>query len=304
MKNFKYYLASQGFSQSTIQTYSSDVERLKKWLDQEHIDLEQVRHQDLLSYIQNKKNTAGQRSISLALNGLKHYYNYLEATGIILENPTTQIQIKGIQRKTLYHILSKDNLESLYHNYTILEDAPTIKNQNRLKITQLTQKRNKIILGLMVYQGLSSQELGRLTEQDLKLRAGRIHIPSSRRSNGRSLQLEAHQVLDMMDYTLSTRPALLALTQKESDKLFISSGKSDHFRSIIQKLLKKLKKAHPTITSIQQIRASVITHWLKIYNLRQVQYMAGHRYVSSTESYLINDLDDLQEAISQYHPMQ
>jgi integrase/recombinase XerD len=31
--------------------------------------------------------------------------------------------------------------------------------------------------------------------------------------------------------------------------------------------------------------------------------MAGHRYVSSTEAYLVNDMDDLQEDINKYHPI-
>lgn len=51
-----------------------------------------------------------------------------------------------------------------------------------------------------------------------------------------------------------------------------------------------------------EVRGSVITRWLKAYNLRKVQYMAGHRYISSTEAYQINDLDDLTEAIDKYFP--
>jgi len=31
--------------------------------------------------------------------------------------------------------------------------------------------------------------------------------------------------------------------------------------------------------------------------------MAGHRFISSTEAYLINDLEDLQEDINKYHPI-
>jgi hypothetical protein len=37
-----------------------------------------------------------------------------------------------------------------------------------------------------------------------------------------------------------------------------------------------------------QIRASVITHCLKHYNLRQVQYMAGHKHIHSSEQYNLN----------------
>jgi len=47
----------------------------------------------------------------------------------------------------------------------------------------------------------------------------------------------------------------------------------------------------------------MITHWLKIYNLRQAEHLCGHRFVSSTEGYLVNDLDDLSEEIEKYHPI-
>lgn len=44
-------------------------------------------------------------------------------------------------------------------------------------------------------------------------------------------------------------------------------------------------------------------HWLKTHNLRQVQYMAGHIYVSSTERYKINSLDNLKSKLEKLHPL-
>ncbi|CAM4113381.1 hypothetical protein SAMN06265348_103289 [Pedobacter westerhofensis] len=52
-----------------------------------------------------------------------------------------------------------------------------------------------------------------------------------------------------------------------------------------------------------QVRQSVITEWLKEKDLRTVQYMAGHRYVSSTERYKTNDLEDLKDALQKFHPL-
>jgi hypothetical protein len=42
---------------------------------------------------------------------------------------------------------------------------------------------------------------------------------------------------------------------------------------------------------------------LKANNLRQVQYMAGHKYVSSTQRYQVSNLDDLKNELWQHHPM-
>jgi len=107
----------------------------------------------------------------------------------------------------------------------------------------------------------------------------------------------------MMEYQLKIRKEILEQSKKESKKLFVSTGNSEKFSNIMQNLMKKIKKQNPRITSLNQIRTSVITNWLRIHNLRQVQYMAGHRYVSSTEAYLVNDLEDLSEEVDKYHPI-
>jgi len=107
----------------------------------------------------------------------------------------------------------------------------------------------------------------------------------------------------MMEYQRHVRAQLLQLTGKQMDLFLVSTGSSDRFANALSKLMRKLQKLNGKVTSAKQIRASVITHWLKLYNLREVQYRAGHRYVSSTEGYMINDLDDLQEAIAKYHPI-
>jgi integrase/recombinase XerD len=49
---------------------------------------------------------------------------------------------------------------------------------------------------------------------------------------------------------------------------------------------------------------SVITNWLKKHSLRETQYLAGHKYVSSTARYQTTNLDDLQQALKDHHPLQ
>ena len=52
-----------------------------------------------------------------------------------------------------------------------------------------------------------------------------------------------------------------------------------------------------------RLRASVIVKWLKMYNLRKVQYLAGHRYISATESYKQNEMEGLTEEVNKFHPL-
>lgn len=300
---FTNYLLMKGFSTSTVQRFVKDTDYFLKWAEKENVPIENASYADVLHFIQGKRDKVKQRTISIQINSLKHYFNFLATTGQAGENPTIQIQIRGIKRKTLYDILKKSELESLYNNFELPKEDDPNKNQNWFKTAVLSAKRNKVIIGLMMYQGLTVHELAALTEKDVKLREGKIFIAGSRRSEERTLTLESLQILDIMEYQLKTRNEILQQTKKQSDNFFVSTGQSEHFNNTMQKLMQKLHKQNSKVTSAKQIRASVITHWLKLYNLRQVQYMAGHRFVSSTEAYLVNDLDDLLEDVNKFHPM-
>lgn len=140
----------------------------------------------------------------------------------------------------------------------------------------------------------------KLTVQDIKLREGKIDVPGGKRSNGRTMQLESHQVMDIYDYTLQVRPELLKRTNPTDNFLSVSTV-TGYVSNLMTALIKKLKEVNPNVLNPKQIRASVITKWLKMYNLREVQYLAGHRYISSAEWYLENDLEGLQEEINQFH---
>jgi integrase/recombinase XerD len=168
-----------------------------------------------------------------------------------------------------------------------------------------------VVLGLLVYQGLRTEELAKLLVQEVKLREGQVDVLGSRKANGRMMQLESGQVMDMYDYILQVRPQLLALPPKRksqtrvaTDLLFIGEGGNRHsFSNLMTQVMIKVRKINPNVINAKQIRASVITKWLKSHNLREVQYLAGHRYISSTEGYLQNDMDGLKEEIQQYHPL-
>jgi integrase/recombinase XerD len=302
-QGFYDFLLSKGYSRLSSETFIRDVQSFTSWCKDKNIPVEQTSYSDVLHYLQHIKQRVQQRTASAYMNSIKHYFRYLKVIGEIIENPVDRVQIKGIKRRKLYHILTKAELESLYLHFEIPKENNESKNQNWHKSSVLTAKRNKVILGLLVYQGLTTSELNNLKDIDVKLREGVVYIKGTRRSNERIMRLEAFQIMDLMEYLLQIRAELLKQTGKESEKLFISSGSGSKLQNTLYRLMMKLQKQNRNVSNAKQIRASVITHWLKLYNLRQVQYMAGHRFVSSTEQYLMNDIDDLQEDINKYHPI-
>ena len=118
------------------------------------------------------------------------------------------------------------------------------------------------------------------------------------------MKLESHQLYDILDYINDTRKQILHHRNitAPNQELFINLFKGDNKKNMLAILINQLKKMNDKVKSIDQLRASVIVHWLQQYNLRKVQIMAGHRYVSSTESYKANNMEELKEDIKNYHP--
>jgi site-specific recombinase XerD len=300
--DFIKYLLQKGYSNTTIESFLADVERFKTWLEKENVEIDNCTYNDITSYLQSFKNIT-QQTKGCYLQGIKQYFNYQIQNEERNDNPAEFIQLKGRKRKTLYDILNRQELDNLYHNYTMPDEQSKDKNQNWFKAKVLAYKRNKVILGLMLYQALDARDLKLLCVNDVKLREAKIFIPGTRKSEERILKLEALQIMDVMEYLLTTRKELLQLTGKQSEHLFISIGTSERVANIMGYLVKRLNQLNKKVTSTKQLKASVIVHWLKLYNLRQVQYMAGHRYVSSTESFLMNEMDAMIEDIDKYHPI-
>jgi site-specific recombinase XerD len=293
---FTEYLLLKGFSQKTQQGIIATVKRFASWAAAQTIELENITYNDVVAYVNHCKQKGNkQRTLQVIVACIKHYYNFLINENRVTENPCNSVGIKGVKRKTLYETFTTQELEHIYKAYINQTPGTGIG-------SSLILKRNKIILSLIIYQGLRTEELARLTIADIKLREGNVFIAGSRRTNERELPLEAHQVYDLMDYINETRKMLLTLTGKNTTALFLSIGSGDRFDNLMVKLLKQLQKQTTKIKDIKQLRTSVITNWLKIHNLRKTQHLAGHRYVSSTEAYQANNMDNLKEDINRYHP--
>jgi site-specific recombinase XerD len=206
-------------------------------------------------------------------------------------NPIENLKIKGVPKKTVIkNILDFEELEYLYYSYEA-QNASNIR------------KRNKIILGLLIYQGLKSEDIFNLKLEDVKLQKGQIEIQATLKSNGRILNLMAWQFMDIQEYQNQIRPTIICKDNRDTEQFFLSQKGKLTLRNSLKSLHDELKTYNYNYQSFDQIRASVIVSWLGQYNIRKVQYMAGHRYISSTERYKQDNLDSLRDMIDDFHPI-
>jgi site-specific recombinase XerD len=286
--SFIEYLKSKSLTPRTISSFDRVVVLFLKWLEKEQMKVEQVSYRDILSFMKSCQKQVSQRTVQLYLNVIRHYYDHLIEENKIEINPVAGIKVQGVKRKTLYHIFEPHELHAIYNSY----QDETLKG-----------KRNKIMLSLLVYQGVKTEELIKLEVQDVKLREGKIEIPGGAKSERRLLQLESHQVLEFYDYINNTRKEIMTNSGQKTDKLFVSIEGGDSLDSCMHRLMFWVKRKNKLVVNAKQLRASVIVKWLKMYNLRKVQYLAGHRYISSTEAYQQSEMQGLTEEVNKFHPL-
>ena len=241
-----------------------------------------------------KERGISRQSIIREINSNRIYFNYLLESGTIKQNVFKRIRIRQNGKKVLPEILYTLQLEKIYQDFCNLPEW-----NHGTKAARLLHQRNTVILGLMIYQGLDSGEISRLETGHINLNEGKTYIPSGRNSNSRTLKLQASQILSLKTYLEETRPALLEKRVLQSTYLFPSKKSSD----LVCKIVEAVKKIHPEIKDSRQLRSSVLMNWLKTNNIRQVQYMAGHKSIRSTESYRREDLTDLTKQLEMFHPL-
>ena len=302
-EKFKEWLLLKRYSPATTATTIRAAEYFRQWAARENIfELEEISYPDAMMFISwSSKHGASQKTIANYLNHIGKFYNFLLSEKIVAVNPVAHIKVQGIKRKVYYDILNVEELQTLYSLYPVsivIQDKHMPPQSKNI----LSRKRNKVILSLLIYQGLRVEEISALELQDLQLREGKITIHAKRRTAARIMKLESHQVYELMDYIHETRKEFLEATGATS-KLFLQWKTKDNFHNITHLMLTHLRTINSRVKNFDQLRASVITAWLKQYDLRKVQYLAGHKYVSSTEEYKANNIDELQDDVTKYHPM-
>lgn len=230
-----------------------------------------------------------QKDIVPALCAIKQYYSYLVVIEEREDNPAISIKLRDKRPRSI-------QLQDLFKTEEL---ALLLERKERYGILR---NRNRIILSLLIYQGLTNGEIKRLVLRDINLEAGTIYINSSRKTNSRTLKLTNQQVFWLMNYQREDRPKLLRTV---TAKLLINKSGSAESGEGISYLVERSKHLFPERKlNPKTIRQSVIANLLKAgKDLRVVQAFAGHKYPSATEQYKQNEVATLKAAVLKYHPL-
>lgn len=287
---FKAYLETLTHVDACVVDHLSELRLFSTWLEGNVIDdIVRVKRSDIYDYMTHQNQLGNKQGTqNRKLNSLRKYYECMIDLGHIERNPASGIYIGTRKQKVVVNPLSNIELNNLFHNISNYFETREEVRKYKTDVYEKINKRDTLIVSLMVFQGLDTGELDRLTVEDVNVKKGTIYIGSSGRRASRVLRLDTSQTIPFYEY-------LLQLESSQS-KLF-----SIRVRSYMFELLKIIRAIEPKVKNAEHIRQSRIITWVSDLDIRTAQYQIGHRYVSSTEKYLINNTDDLVDELNKIH---
>ncbi|MDX9928249.1 MAG: tyrosine-type recombinase/integrase [Bacteroidales bacterium] len=313
MKDFQKHLIDSGYNSGTIFQYLKLVEIFLIWAVKREKSIEEFNYHDMVMFIDDTMRSIYysnnlNRTINRIMISITAYYDFLILRNNNLYNPAKSMRVKDPHRTLVHNLLSRSELNTLYESYEVRDER---------------EIRNKVILGFLVFQALSVSELHRLSISDIRLRSGTMMVRGDnsgkwrKGSTNRVLNLEALQIIDLIDYIDNIRPKILVNGFRKfpgrkpneenvvfrTDQVLLSIFGSPNLKNSLHHMFNNLRKVNPRLRSSIHIRQSVIACWVDKHNLRQAQYMAGHRYVSSTEYYKQVNINDLKRQVLECHPL-
>ena len=308
---FRQYLEGKGLAKITQEEYIANAKRFLSKVKKEDM---QITKPDILKYLEYLKKKGLQNiTRSNHLIALNHYFTFLYQSELITDNPCLLLKIRGKNRKKLHKIYTIEELDQLFDIYYQLfvrsYDDSHHRHDGQRRYSLLYRERNILIVSILFNQGTSTSEIEKIETGDIDLIKATLKIRGGKRGKDRVLPLKATQMGLFINYLQNIRPQLIEYQTKESEKLFLplpaisyKTTDNEMNRNVFTPLAAQIKSIDKQFINFQQVRASIITFWIKTLGLRKAQYLAGHSCISTTEKYVSNDLENLIEDINKLHP--
>lgn len=285
----EYLQLERNYSPYTIHQYRHDVGDFFMFISEQAIeDVTKVQYLDARLYLsQLYQRKLARKTVAKKISCLRSFYKFLLREGIVAENPFALVLIPKIEKR-LPQFFYEDELK------TIFESCETK--------TPLGQ-RNKALLELLYATGIRVSECCgiRLFEIDFYLSTVLVHGKGNKdryvpfgQFAGNALQL----------YINDGRKALIS-EKNPHDVLFVNNRggplTTRGVRKILNGMIEKSAlngKIHP-----HMLRHSFATHMLNNgADLRSVQELLGHAFLSSTQIYTHVTNEHLRKTYMSHHP--
>ena len=290
IKDYQNYLKiERGLSTNSVASYSLDIKKLIKWLEENSIDTSplSISEEILQEFIYHIAKEVNPRSQSRIISGFKGLFNYLIFEEYRKTNPMELIESPKIGRKL------PDTLSTIEINTLIAA----------IDLSAPQGERNRTIIETLYGCGLRVSELITLKMSDLFFDEGFIKV-TGKGDKQRFVPIGESTITYINIYRNDIR-VHQEINPFAKDTLFLNRRGKPLTRAMIFTIVKRLavKAGIKKIISPHTFRHSFATHLLENgANLRAIQQMLGHESITTTEVYTHIDKTHLTTVMNQFHP--
>ena len=290
LTDYKHYLKlERGLSENSIDSYTLDVVKLIRFLDDNDINTTplSILSSTIKEFIYQVAKVVNERSQARLISGLKSFFNYLVFEDYRVDNPLELIESPRIGRK-LPDTLSIEDIDKL---------------SAAVDLSKPEGERNRAIIETLYGCGLRVSELTSLKLSDLFFEEGFIKVTGK----GDKERFVPIGSLTKKYITIYRKEVRIHLNIQPSfeDTLFLNRRGKQLTRAMIFTIVKRLAEKislHKNI-SPHTFRHSFATHLLENgADLSAIQLMLGHESITTTEIYMHVDRSHLAKVIEEFHP--
>ncbi|EKD53020.1 MAG: Site-specific recombinase, phage integrase family [uncultured bacterium] len=263
VSTFKSHLFQQGRASATILAYSKDIEQLADFLAKSNvINLKEVTKDNIDAFKSHlAENSYTTKSISRKINSIKSFFSYVQANGLISDNPSVGVSHPKYDIKPP-RILNKIE-------YRALRDACR------------EDLRMAAIVEILLQTGMRISELANLKISDIDKSTNQVTIRAYESHPERVTPIN-QPAREALDRYLTVRP------KSANNSVFITkTGNAFLIRNIRSNLDRYFHIAGIENAKVNDLRHTFIAQQLTSGSpLVYISKLVGHKRLSTTEKYL------------------
>lgn len=286
----EFLLLEQNLSDSTLENYIRDIQRLREFIEQKYTQITynklQLEHlRDYLTFLNELG--VSQATQARHVSSIKSFFRFLLYTNKVEENPASLLEAPRLGRK-LPVVLSLEEINNLVA---------------KVDLSKKDGHRNKAIIETLYGCGLRVSELVNLKLTDIFAEDGFIRVKG--KGDKERLVPIGVTALKAIEHYKEQNRNHLEINKEDKDVLFLNRRGSRLSRIMIFNIIKKLAELAGINKNISPhtFRHSFATHLVERgADLRAVQEMLGHESILTTEIYTHLDQNFLRQTIIEHHP--
>ena len=286
--DYKTYLRlEKGLSDHTVESYMQDLEKLQAYCDEHnldiiHLDLDTLQH-FLYDTFTAQSNA---RTQSRVMSGIRSFYRFLVYNKDIEQDPSELLE-QPRKEMHLPEVLTVAEIDAML---------------SCIDLSSNEGHRNRAMMEMLYGSGLRVSELTELKRSSIYLDEDYMLI------NGKGSKQRLVPISPVakkwFEYWLEER-SHWKIDPKATDYAFVNRYGRPLTRAMVFTIIKRLavEAGIHKVVSPHTLRHSFATHLLQNgADLRIIQQLLGHESLATTEIYTHVNVQDLRQAILQFHP--